>query len=138
MNSRRRPPPIVTKDLTPKKKSQKIAPSNSCQQKVCHIMVKHRGSENKLSWRTGKQVEITRDEAFEELTGIRRYLTLDNFCEIASTRSDCHSYKTGGNLGSFGIKAWKKLEDVVESLETGQISDICETESGLHVAIRID
>lgn len=58
--------------------------------------------------------------------------------ELAKTYSDCSSAKRGGDLGPFSRGQMQKpFEDVAFSLKVGEISDITETDSGLHIIERI-
>lgn len=61
--------------------------------------------------------------------------TLD---ELAETFSDCSSAKRGGDLGFFTRGAMQKpFEDAAFELEVGELSDIVETDSGVHIIHRI-
>lgn len=58
--------------------------------------------------------------------------------ELAQKYSDCSSAKRGGDLGPFSRGQMQKpFEDVAFSLKVGEISDITETDSGLHIIERI-
>ncbi|KAK5773964.1 peptidylprolyl isomerase ESS1 PWA37_003089 [Arxiozyma heterogenica] len=62
----------------------------------------------------------------------------DSFENIARERSDCSSYKRGGDLGWFGRGEMQpSFEKVAFSLPIGKISDIVETDSGVHLIKRI-
>lgn len=62
----------------------------------------------------------------------------DSFENIARERSDCSSYKRGGDLGWFGRgEMQQSFEKVAFSLPIGGISDIVETDSGVHLIKRI-
>ena len=57
--------------------------------------------------------------------------------ELAEQYSDCSSAKRGGDLGFFTRGAMQKpFEDASFHLEIGQLSDIVETDSGLHIIKR--
>ncbi|CAM9024044.1 unnamed protein product [Wickerhamomyces anomalus] len=57
--------------------------------------------------------------------------------EIAQTESDCSSHKRGGDLGFFERGAMQPpFEKATFDLEIGQISDIVETDSGVHLIER--
>lgn len=61
----------------------------------------------------------------------------DKFAELATEYSDCASHKNGGDLGCFGKGQMQKpFEDGVLALEIGGISDVVETESGVHLIMR--
>lgn len=57
--------------------------------------------------------------------------------QLATKYSDCSSAKRGGDLGLFNRGAMQKpFEDAAFALNVGEISDIIETESGLHLIER--
>ena len=58
--------------------------------------------------------------------------------ELASEFSDCSSAKKGGDLGMFGPGQMQKpFEDASFSLEVGEISGVVESDSGLHIILRL-
>ncbi|VDN37445.1 unnamed protein product [Gongylonema pulchrum] len=58
---------------------------------------------------------------------------------LAKEFSDCSSAKRGGDLGFIKRRQMQKaFEDAAFSLEVGQLSDIVDTESGLHLIYRIE
>lgn len=62
----------------------------------------------------------------------------DSFESIARERSDCASYKRGGDLGWFGRGEMQpSFEKVAFSLPIGGVSDIVETDSGVHLIKRV-
>lgn len=57
--------------------------------------------------------------------------------QLAQKYSDCSSAKRGGDLGPFGRGAMQKpFEDATFALNVGELSDIIETDSGLHLIER--
>ncbi len=61
-----------------------------------------------------------------------------SFEELASTESDCSSYKRGGDLGAFGRgKMQKEFEEVAFGLAINELSQPVLTESGVHLILRI-
>jgi NIMA-interacting peptidyl-prolyl cis-trans isomerase 1 len=59
------------------------------------------------------------------------------FKKIAKEYSDCSSAKRGGDLGPFGRNQMQKpFEEASFALKTGQMSDIVDSDSGLHIIYR--
>merc|ERR1711964_765582 len=113
---------------------------------VAHILRKHTGSRNPVSRRTDEQIDRSKEEAIKEISIYRS--ELDNltgkelttkFMKIASESSDCGSFKQGGDLGMFGRGQMQKpFEDASFALKIGEISDIIDTDSGIHLIIRLN
>ncbi|POM67090.1 Peptidyl-prolyl cis-trans isomerase NIMA-interacting 1 [Phytophthora palmivora] len=116
-----------------------------------HILVKHSGSRRPSSWR---QENITRSKAVAEAKagGIRDKLLAcveanpdrssealrELFEEIAKEESDCSSAKRGGDLGPFTRgKMTPSFEKAAFALKVGELSDLVESDSGMHVILRI-
>eukprot|EP00026_Physarum_polycephalum_P015711 Phypoly_transcript_16456.p1 GENE.Phypoly_transcript_16456~~Phypoly_transcript_16456.p1 ORF type:complete len:113 (-),score=23.61 Phypoly_transcript_16456:450-788(-) len=103
-----------------------------------HILVKHKGSRRPSSW---KEENITRskEEAIKILTGYREQITSGKatFSDIAQRESDCSSHSQGGNLGPFGRGEMQKpFEDAAFGLKVGELSEIVDTDSGVHIILR--
>lgn len=61
------------------------------------------------------------------------------FAEIAHTESDCSSAQKYGDLGSFGRGAMQKaFEDASFSLAVGEVSGVVDTDSGIHIILRVE
>lgn len=59
------------------------------------------------------------------------------FMRIASSESDCSSAQKGGDLGLFGRgQMQKSFEDAAFALEVGEISDVVDSDSGIHIVLR--
>ncbi|KAL3672081.1 hypothetical protein V7S43_002745 [Phytophthora oleae] len=115
-----------------------------------HILVKHSGSRRPSSWR---QETITRSKAVAEAKagGIREKLLAcveanpdrpevlrELFEEIAKEESDCSSAKRGGDLGPFTRgKMTPSFEKAAFALKVSELSDLVESDSGMHVILRI-
>jgi len=103
-----------------------------------HLLVKHSGSRNPVSWRTG-EVTRSKSEAITLLKGYREeivsgWVTIE---ELAKKYSDCSSGKKGGDLGEFGRgKMQPAFEKAAFALKPGQLSDIVESDSGVHIIYR--
>jgi NIMA-interacting peptidyl-prolyl cis-trans isomerase 1 len=133
---------------TPRKlsKTQKLAANAPKQVRVLHILKKHKDSRRPSSWRK-KEITCTKEEAKEELQEILGILQESSSTpqelratmeELARTESDCSSAKRGGDLGYFGKKKMQPaFEQASFALENGELSDIIETSSGVHIILRI-
>ncbi|KAG7389314.1 hypothetical protein PHYPSEUDO_010649 [Phytophthora pseudosyringae] len=134
------------------KKKRRSADGSSGPESVqaLHILVKHAGSRRPSSWR---QETITRSKAVAEAKagGIREKLLAcvetnpgrpdalrELFEEIAKEESDCSSAKRGGDLGPFTRgKMTPSFEKAAFALQVGDLSDLVESDSGVHVILRI-
>lgn len=73
-----------------------------------------------------------------ELRDLDKSKQKKRFKEIASEFSDCSSAKRGGDLGSFGHGQMQKpFENASFKLQTGEMSDIVDTDSGVHLIYRV-
>lgn len=103
-----------------------------------HLLVKHRDSRRPSSWREEK-ITRTKEEARELLMRYRDQIVdgVATIEDLASQYSDCSSAKKGGDLGYFTRGAMQKpFEDAAFKLEPGQLSDLVETDSGIHIIKR--
>ncbi|KAL8123655.1 peptidyl-prolyl cis-trans isomerase Pin1-like [Apium graveolens] len=107
-----------------------------------HILIKHKGSRRKESWKDpeGRVIRnTTRDAAVSQLKSIRDDVVSGKvkFQDVATTVSDCSSAKRGGDLGYFGKGQMQKpFEEAAYALKVGEVSDIVETDSGAHIILR--
>lgn len=73
-----------------------------------HLLIKFSGSRNPVSRRTGESTQnVTAEAAQAELTEYANKIkaegaTEEVFAKYATERSDCGSFRDGGNLGMFG------------------------------------
>ncbi|XP_046977152.1 putative peptidyl-prolyl cis-trans isomerase dodo [Vanessa cardui] len=103
-----------------------------------HLLVKHAGSRRPSSWRE-ENITRTKEEALEMLKEFRKRIVNKelSFEELAKTYSDCSSAKRNGDLGRFKKGQMQKaFEDVAFSLKIGQLSQVVDTDSGLHIIVR--
>ncbi|KAK3921122.1 Putative peptidyl-prolyl cis-trans isomerase dodo [Frankliniella fusca] len=103
-----------------------------------HLLVKHAGSRRPSSWREDN-ITRTKDEAIEILRGYEEKIKAGDatLAELASKYSDCSSAKRGGDLGPFARGAMQKpFEDAAFALKVGELSDIVDTDSGVHLILR--
>ena len=69
---------------------------------------------------------------------VRTYVQVDIFAKEAQKRSDCGSYRSGGDLGFFGRGAMQKpFEEATYALSVGEVSGVVNTDSGSHIIMRI-
>eukprot|EP00262_Sarcandra_glabra_P009550 TRINITY_DN23973_c0_g1_i1.p1 TRINITY_DN23973_c0_g1~~TRINITY_DN23973_c0_g1_i1.p1 ORF type:complete len:120 (-),score=18.53 TRINITY_DN23973_c0_g1_i1:262-621(-) len=116
----------------------------SAKQKVraSHLLIKHEGSRRKASWKDPEGEVIkntTRESAVAQLKALRDEIVTGtaNFDDLASRFSDCSSAKRGGDLGSFGRGQMQKpFEEATYALKVGEISEIVDTDSGVHIILR--
>ena len=60
------------------------------------------------------------------------------FRDIASVESDCGSAERGGDLGIFGRKQMQKpFEDAAFALGVQGLSGVVDSDSGIHIILRI-
>jgi len=108
--------------------------------RASHLLVKHSGSRNPSSWR---ETKITRSkaEAVEILQGYKTQIdgSHEKFAQLAKEFSDCSSARKGGDLGAFGPGQMQKpFEDATFALKIGEMSDVVETDSGVHLILRTE
>jgi NIMA-interacting peptidyl-prolyl cis-trans isomerase 1 len=124
-------------------------PGNEPQKVQCfHILRKHSGSRRPASWRQ-PHITQSKQEAIEQITAIREELMtvfhtqgpeqmFQRFQDIAYTESDCGSHERGGDLGQFGRGEMQRaFEEVSFALRPGELSNLVDTDSGIHVIFRL-
>jgi len=116
--------------------------SSDDQIRAAHLLIKHTGSRNPVSRRTGQPVTLSPDAAKAELQSFMQKIIHEgvdaSFPKYASIRSDCSSYKAKGDLGYFGRGMMQEpFEDAAYSLNVGEMSGIVSTDSGYHLIYRI-
>jgi NIMA-interacting peptidyl-prolyl cis-trans isomerase 1 len=130
-SSKKRDSSALGREEAPSKKKMETV-------QVSHLLVKHNKSRNPSSWRSA-QITREKSEAREILEGYRQQIVSGEakFADLAKQFSDCSSAKRGGDLGPFGRGAMQKpFEDASFALEVGQLSDIVDSDSGLHIILR--
>ena len=74
--------------------------------RCAHLLIKHTGSRNPVSRRTGEQVTLSPEQALEELQSFEARIKSEGvgvaFPRYAFERSDCSSCRNKGDLGDFG------------------------------------
>nr|POE70553.1 peptidyl-prolyl cis-trans isomerase pin1 [Quercus suber] len=134
------------KDKHKQKKKTRMSSSKTTtttnQVRASHILIKHQGSRRKASWKDpeGRVImNTTRDSAVSQLKSIRDDIVSGKakFDDLATRLSDCSSAKRGGDLGPFGRGQMQKpFEEATYALKVGEISDIVDTDSGVHIIMR--
>lgn len=118
------------------------------QVQVYHILRKHNGSRRPASWRSERitqpieaareQVQGFRNELQQILTSHGFDAMFQRFQEIAEAESDCGSHERGGDLGLFGRGQMQKpFEDCSFALKVQELSQLVETDSGVHILLRV-
>lgn len=107
--------------------------------RVSHLLIKNNTSRKPKSWKSPEGISMSRDESIEILK--RHQARILNgevkLGELASTESDCSSHAQGGDLGFFGKGQMQpKFEEAAYALHVGDVSDIVETDSGVHLIER--
>eukprot|EP01083_Nonionella_stella_P061165 159459_1 len=105
-----------------------------------HILVKHNESRRPSSWKE-KNITRSKAEAMEIIKDFRERIVnkSETFEAIAERESDCSSHSRGGDLGSFTRKMMQKpFEDASFALKVGEMSGPVDTQSGIHIILRIE
>jgi parvulin-like peptidyl-prolyl isomerase len=110
--------------------------------RAAHLLIKHTGSRNPVSRRTGQPVTLSPEDALRELQSYETKIQSQNVHEVfpkyAEERSDCSSFARNGDLGDFGPGEMQKpFEDAAFALQPGEMSGIVQTDSGYHLIYRI-
>ncbi|CAE8623374.1 unnamed protein product [Polarella glacialis] len=114
--------------------------------RALHLLCKNESSRNPVSRRTGASTStVSVASAHAELQTIIQRLQgksgqalVDAFAQEAQARSDCGSFKQGGDLGDFGPGDMQKaFEDGTMALKVGEMSGIVDSDSGSHIILRL-
>jgi parvulin-like peptidyl-prolyl isomerase len=113
------------------------------QVRAAHLLIKHTGSRNPVSRRTGAEVTMAPADAMAELKEYEARILQEgidaSFPKYAKERSDCSSFRQNGDLGHFGRGDMQKpFEDATFALQPGQMSGIVSTDSGYHLIYRLE
>ena len=110
------------------------------QVRVRHILQKHTGSRNPIVRATGKAVTRSKDEAIANVQQFKAQIQSEqDFASIAQQFSECGSSAQGGDLGFFGPGQMQApFEEASFALAPGQISELVDTDSGIHIIMRLE
>ena len=110
--------------------------------RASHILIKHNESRRLASWRDPTGRDISSRSKASAIKMLREYKRLiengsEELSSIAQEVSDCDTAKHGGDLGWFAANYMQpEFEAAVLELEEGQVSDVVETASGVHLIMR--
>mmetsp|Transcript_37760 Transcript_37760/g.49708 ORF Transcript_37760/g.49708 Transcript_37760/m.49708 type:complete len:118 (+) Transcript_37760:869-1222(+) len=109
--------------------------------RASHLLIKHSGSRRTASWKDPDGVEIkqrSKEQAIEILLGLKSQISShEDFANLASQHSDCGSARNGGDLGPFGPGQMQRpFEEATFALQVGEMSDVVDTDSGVHIILR--
>uniref|UniRef100_A0A7S4EVA2 Peptidyl-prolyl cis-trans isomerase n=1 Tax=Chrysotila carterae TaxID=13221 RepID=A0A7S4EVA2_CHRCT len=101
------------------------------------------GSRNPVSRRTGESTaNVSSEEAIKEIDAFAAKIkaegcTEEVFARYAQQRSDCGSFKSGGDLGVFGPGEMQaQFEQGCAATPVGTMSDVVLSDSGYHLIFR--
>ena len=120
--------------------------------RASHLLLKHTGSRRPVSHKQPTPITRTPAEARSQLTTLRTTLTphltrppqltpqlAAKFAELCSAESDCSSHKAGGDLGRFSAEKMQRAFSVAAfALQVGELSEVVETDSGMHLILRTE
>ncbi|AOW26115.1 peptidyl-prolyl cis-trans isomerase NIMA-interacting 1 [Candida albicans P57072] len=109
------------------------------QVRVSHLLIKNNQSRKPKSWKSPDGISRTRDESIQILKKhLERILSGEvKLSELANTESDCSSHDRGGDLGFFSKGQMQPpFEEAAFNLHVGEVSNIIETNSGVHILQR--
>jgi len=107
--------------------------------RVSHLLVKNVQSRRPKSWKHPDGTTLTRDESIALIKKYHHQILNGEakLSELAQTESDCSSHAQGGDLGFFAKGQMQPpFEEAAFALNVGEISDIVETDSGVHILQR--
>lgn len=106
--------------------------------RVSHLLIKHKDSRRASSWKE-ENITRTKESAIEKLKSYKEEIergdsTLPN---LAVDNSDCSSHAKEGDLGFFGKGEMQpSFEKAAFALQVGELSDVVESDSGVHLILR--
>lgn len=107
--------------------------------RVSHLLIKNNQSRRPKSWKSPDGISRSRDESIQTLKLLQKKILNGEakLADLARDESDCSSHSHGGDLGFFGKGEMQpSFEEAAFNLNVGEISDIVETDSGVHLIQR--
>lgn len=107
--------------------------------RVSHLLIKSNQSRRPKSWKNPDGIATTRDESIAILKNLQTKILNGEakLGDLAKTESDCSSHSNAGDLGFFAKGQMQPpFEEAAFNLNVGEISDIVETDSGVHLIQR--
>lgn len=107
--------------------------------RTSHLLIKSNQSRRPKSWKSPDGITRTRDEAILLLKLYQGRILGGEISlgDLAATESDCSSHAQNGDLGFFGKGQMQpSFEEAAFDLNVGEISDIVESDSGVHLIQR--
>lgn len=107
--------------------------------RVRHLLIKHKDSRRPASWKDNN-ITRTKEDAIDKLNSYKDEIergdaTLE---QLTYENSDCSSHAKGGDLGLFGKGEMQpSFEKASFGLQVGEMSNVIETDSGVHLIERI-
>lgn len=111
--------------------------------RCAHILLKHTGSRNPINRNNNIPVTRNKEEAIKQmklnLEHIKRSEAPDRaFKDMAMKISECSSARAGGDLGFFTFSQMQQsFSEAAFALNVGEVSDIVDSASGIHLIYRI-
>ena len=107
--------------------------------RVKHILQKHVGSRNPNDSYRNKPITRSKEEAIANIEKMKAEIkNMEDWDKLALEYSECRSAAQGGDLGMFGRGAMQKeFEDAAFSLAVGEVSGLVDSDSGIHIIIRL-
>ena len=107
--------------------------------RVLHILQKHTGSRNPNDSYRKKPITRSKQEAIDNIIRFKSEIkSMEDWNRIAQPYSECGSAANNGDLGMFGRGAMQKaFEDAAFALQVGEMSDLVDSDSGIHIIVRI-
>ena len=103
-------------------------------------MQKHLGSRNPNDSYRKKPIIRSKEEAIANIQEfVGQIKGMEDWNRLAKEYSECSSAANNGDLGMFGRGAMQKpFEDAAFNLEVGSMCSGVDTDSGIHIILRVE